>query len=80
VVFAVGTRRIVHWNITAHPTASWTIQQFREYVTGEVSHRFIVHDRDSIFSADVDRAVQTMGLHGLKTPCECHKRTLTANA
>jgi hypothetical protein len=29
VVLDVGTRRIVHWNVTEHPTADWTIQQCR---------------------------------------------------
>jgi hypothetical protein len=24
VVLEVGTRRIVHWNVTANPTADWT--------------------------------------------------------
>ena len=28
-VFLVGSRRIVHWNVTEHPTAEWTVQQFR---------------------------------------------------
>ena len=26
VVLDVGTRRIVHWNVTEHPTAAWTAQ------------------------------------------------------
>jgi putative transposase len=31
VVLDVGTRRIVHWNVTEHPTAAWTVQQFRRH-------------------------------------------------
>ena len=29
VVLEAGPRRILHWNVTDHPTAEWTIQQFR---------------------------------------------------
>lgn len=72
----VGTRRIVHWNVTAHPTAEWTIQQCRAVITGETAHRFLVHDRDAIYSPGVDRAVRSMGLRVLKTPV----RTPQANA
>ncbi len=49
VVLDVGTRRIVHWNVTEHPTADWTIQQCRAVITGETAHRFLVHDRDAIY-------------------------------
>ena len=76
VVLEVGTRRILHWNVTEHPTAEWTIQQFREVITPEACHRFVLHDRDSIYSADVDRAIASMGRHVLKTPV----RTPQANA
>lgn len=68
VVLDVGTRQIVHCNVTPHPTASWTIQQFRECVRCDSAHRYIVHDRDDIYSTDVDRALHAMGLHVLKTP------------
>jgi hypothetical protein len=44
----VGTRRIVHWNVTEHPTADWTLQQCRAVITGETAHRFLIHDRDGI--------------------------------
>lgn len=68
VVLEVGTRRILHWNITDHPTAEWTAQQFRMAVSGEQPHRFVVHNHDSIYSEGVDRTIQAMGLKVLKTP------------
>jgi putative transposase len=68
VVLEVGTRRIVHWNVTAHPTAAWTAQQFRMVVSDDPTHRFVIHDRDSIFSESVDATLAAMGLTVLKTP------------
>jgi hypothetical protein len=50
VVLEVGTRRIVHCNTTAHPTADWTAQQFRMIIPGDQPHRYVIHDRDSLYS------------------------------
>jgi putative transposase len=71
VVLEVGTRRIVHWNVTEHPTAEWTAQQFRAFVPGDQPQRFLIHDRDCIYSAAVEGAVFAMGLTVLKTPVRC---------
>ena len=71
VVLEVGTRRIVHWNVTEHPTAEWTVQQLRAIVPGDQAQRFLIHDRDSIYSSTVDGAVAAMGLTVLKTPVRC---------
>ena len=69
VVLELGSRRILHCNVTAHPTAEWTLQQFREALPGENSHRFMVHDRDAIFSAEVDaELVKGIGVRVLRTP------------
>jgi transposase InsO family protein len=68
VVLEVGTRKIVHFNVTDHPTAEWTLQQFREVTMGEQSHRFVIHDRDSIYLPELDSALKAMGLRVLKTP------------
>jgi len=68
LVLDVGTRRIVHWNVTEHPTAEWTLQQFRSCVTGEGPHRFVIHDRDGVFSLALDGGLTAMGLRVLKTP------------
>ena len=59
---------MLHWNVTEHPTAAWTIQQFRMLVPGDQSHRYVVRDQDSIYSEGVDRTIAAMGLTVLKTP------------
>lgn len=68
VVMEVGTRRIAHFNITKHPTAEWTLQQFREVISGEPPYRFVLHARDRIYSRELDTAVRSMGVDILKTP------------
>jgi putative transposase len=72
----VSSRRILHVNVTDHPTAEWTIQQFREFLAYDHRYRFVIHDRDTIFSKSVDLAVKNFGVRALKTPI----RTPTANA
>ena len=68
VVLDVGTRRIRHWNVTEHPTAEWTAQQFRMVMSGDELHRFVIHDHDSIYSQEFDSTIAAMGLTILKTP------------
>ena len=68
VILELGNRRIVHQNVTAHPTAAWTLQQLREALPGDHGYRFVIHDRDSIFSPDLDKAVTDLGVRVLRTP------------
>ena len=72
----MGTRRIFHHNVTAHPTAEWTLQQFREGLPGDHPYRFVIHDRDSIFSKELDQSVTTMGVRVLRTPVRAPKAEL----
>ena len=76
VAMEIGSRRILHINVTDHPTVEWTIQQFREFLAYDHPFRFVIHDRDSIFSRAVDQALKDCGVRALKTPV----RTPTANA
>jgi len=59
---------VLHWNVTVHPTAEWTIQQFRDGLPLDVAYRVLVHDHDGIFAPAVDEAVRSMSLRVLKTP------------
>jgi hypothetical protein len=47
----IATRRVLHCYVTAHPTAAWTLQQFREALPSDHGHKFLIPDPDSIFSA-----------------------------
>jgi transposase InsO family protein len=67
-ILDIGTRRVVHWNLTSHPTAEWTIQQFRNGLPLDGGYRLLVHDRDGIFAPAVDDALRSMSLQVLKTP------------
>ena len=76
----LGTRRILHQNVTAHPTAEWTLQQFREALPGEHPYRFVIHDRDSIFSKELDRGVTDLGVRVLRTPVRAPQGKLRMRA
>jgi transposase InsO family protein len=76
VVMEHATRRIISINVTASPTASWTLQQLREAIPADHAYRFLIHDRDSIFSQQLDQSIRHLGVRVLKTPV----RTPQANA
>jgi hypothetical protein len=68
VVMEHTTRRMLHANVTAHPTVPWTIQQLREAMPSDYGYRFLIHDRDSVFSQRLDQQVRHLALRVLKSP------------
>jgi hypothetical protein len=68
VALEVGSRRMVHINVTDHPAADWTLQQLREAIPGDHNYRFLLHDRHPTFSAHLDEEVSRWGLRVLKSP------------
>lgn len=63
-----GSRRLLHLNVTAHPTAAWTLQQLREILGYDGRLRYLIHDRDSIFARSLDESIENFGLTVLKSP------------
>ena len=62
LVLAHDRRRIVHCNVTAHPTAEWTGQQLREAFPFDQLPRYLLRDRDAIFGQDFQDQVRDMGI------------------
>ena len=73
VLMEVGSRRILHVNVTPHPTSSWTLQQLREAIPSDHAYRWLIHDWSGIFSEDLDHDVKTFGVAVLKTPIRAPK-------
>jgi transposase InsO family protein len=68
VVVSHARRRILHWNVTAHPTAAWTAQQIVEAFPWDTAPRFLLHDRDGLFvNAIVRRRVASLGITDRRT-------------
>jgi len=69
LVLAHDRRRILHFNVTAHPTAEWTGQQLREAFPFDQLPRYLLRDRDAIFGDEFREQVRDMGIHEvLSTP------------
>jgi transposase InsO family protein len=62
LVLAHDRRRILHCNVTAHPTAEWTGQQLREAFPFDQLPRYLLRDRDAIFGNAFRRQVRDMGI------------------
>ena len=65
VVLSLGRRRILHINVTAHPTAQWTAQQIVEAFPWNDVPAYLQRDRDAIFGYVFRRQVQAMGIEEL---------------
>jgi hypothetical protein len=62
LVLVHDRRRIVHFNVTAHPTAAWTGQQLREAFPFDQIPRYLLRDRDGIFGREFRTDVAGMGI------------------
>lgn len=76
----IDTRRVHFSGCTAHPTQIWVTQQARQALwkldKQEMDIRFLIHDRDTKFSASFDTLFQSKSIHIIKTPIQ----TPNANA
>jgi len=60
-------RRILHFNITRHPTSSWIVQQLREAFPYQFTPKFLVFDHDAKYGLDVPAAIRSMSIACVQT-------------
>ena len=62
-----GHRRILHCNVTAHPTSEWIVQQLRAAFPDSTPYGYLILDRDSKFNNDVTDFLKATGLKPVRT-------------
>ena len=58
-------RQVVHFNITAHPTAQWTAQQIVKAFPFDTAPRYLLSDRDAIYGERFRRRLHSLGIKEL---------------
>src|SRR5258706_4323768 len=69
-VISHDRRRILHFNVTKHPTSSWIIQQLREAFPFGSAPRFLIFDRDAKYGLEVPAAVRSLRVNPIRTSFE----------
>ncbi len=62
LVLAHDRRRIIHFNVTEHPTAQWTAQQLVEAFPFDTAPRYLLRDGDGVYGDKVRRRIESLGI------------------
>jgi transposase InsO family protein len=66
-VLSLERRRVLHFNVTQHPTAEWTAQQVVEACPFDLPGRFLIRDNDKIYGTKFRDRVDGLGLEQIRT-------------
>jgi hypothetical protein len=67
LVLVHNRRRVVHFNVTEHPSARWTAQQIVEAFPENTAPEYMIRDRDGIYGEVLRGRVQGMGIQEVLT-------------
>jgi putative transposase len=66
-VIAHERRRILHFNVTRHPTSGWMEQQLRDAFPYDSAPRYLIFDRGASFNDDVVDTIKSFGIQPKRT-------------
>ncbi|MGB8987620.1 MAG: integrase core domain-containing protein, partial [Candidatus Sulfotelmatobacter sp.] len=69
-VISHDRRRILHFNVTKHPTCLWAVQQLREAFPFGSAPRCLIFDRDGKYGVEVPAAVRSLDMQPVRTSFE----------
>jgi putative transposase len=67
VVLAHERRRVVHFNVTEHPTAHWTAQQIVDAFPDDSAPSYLLRDRDQVYGQQFRYRVKGMRIEEVLT-------------
>jgi putative transposase len=67
IVLEHDRRKVLHFNVTEHPTGAWTAQQIVEAFADREAARYLIRDRDSRYSAEVRLRIKSLGMEEILT-------------
>jgi putative transposase len=67
VVLANHRRRVLHFNITEHPSSAWTAQQIVDAFPDDTAPAYLLRDRDAIYGGSFRQRVQGMQIQEVLT-------------
>jgi putative transposase len=69
-VISRNRRRILHFNVTNHPTSLWIVQQLLDAFPFESAPRFLIFEPDAKYGLEVPAAVRSLKISPVRTPFE----------
>ena len=67
IVLEHGRRKVLHFNVTEHPTAAWTAQQIREAFADREPAQYAIRDRDGVYGNLVRECITSLGMEDVLT-------------
>jgi transposase InsO family protein len=67
VILSHARRRVVHFNVTARPTAAWVARQLLQAFPFETAPRYLIRDRDGIYGHEVRRCLASLSIEEVVT-------------
>ena len=68
VLIEHGSRRLLHVNVTQHPSAELDVAATARSIWDTAIYRYLIHDRDRMFARNLDDSIKKLGMTVLKSP------------
>jgi len=67
VVICHENHKLIHFNVTEHPTTSWTSQQIVEACPWDTAPKYLLRDRDGVYGSVFQNRIKKLGIIEVKT-------------